>query len=346
MIPLTVTLCQERNRKTESWQQELAKAVRTPEELLSIVGLTAEQIPGGVTSIDDFPLRVPRGYVACMEYGNPRDPLLLQVLSRQIEQADQPGFRHDPVGDRPSAAVPGMLYKYHGRVLLITTGACPIHCRYCFRRHYPYSELRPNDRDWIASVDFIAANNSIEEVILSGGDPLSLSTDRLNGLSQQLAEIPHIKRLRIHSRMPIVLPERINEGLLNWLGSLPWKVVVVTHCNHARELSAPVSNALSKLEVTGATLLNQAVLLKGVNDNTRTQIQLSEALFANGVLPYYLHLLDRVIGAAHFEVKESHALKIMREIQDQLPGYLVPKLVREVAGEAHKIAVHNVPSCP
>lgn len=339
MIPLTATVCQERNRKSESWQHELASAIRDPEELLSIVGLTPDQIPGNIYNCDDFPLRVPRAYVARMEPGNPHDPLLLQVLSQKLETVEQPDFQLDPVGDGPSVALPGLLHKYHGRVLLMTTGACPVHCRYCFRRHFPYSESRPEDKDWTAAMDYIAADSNIKEVILSGGDPLSLATERLRMLSQQLAEITHIKRLRIHTRMPIVLPERINKGFLDWLDNLPWKTLMVMHCNHARELDARVSNALASLESAGITLLNQAVLLRGVNDNVIDQVDLSEALFAAGVLPYYLHLLDRVIGAAHFEVNEDRALELIQNLQSKLPGYLVPKLVREVAGMPHKIPV-------
>lgn len=339
MIPLTATICQERKPKTESWQRELGNAIRNPEELLFILGLTAEQIPGKLHNCKDFPLRVPRGYVARMDKGNPNDPLLLQVLSQGLEMADQPGFQLDPVGDGPSVASPGLLHKYHGRVLLVATGACPIHCRYCFRRHYPYSDSRPDNKKWSDAMDYIAADSSINEVILSGGDPLSLSTERLQVLTQQLAEIPHIRRLRIHTRMPIALPERINKSLLDWLSQLPWKTILVIHCNHAQELDSGVTRALANLGSTGTTLLNQSVLLKGVNDNVSALTHLSEALFSAGVLPYYLHLLDRVLGAAHFEVSEYQATKLVEEIHSLLPGFLVPKLVREVAGMSHKTPV-------
>jgi EF-P beta-lysylation protein EpmB len=276
-----------------------------------------------------------------MEKGNPDDPLLLQVLSQKLELDDQYGFQIDPVGDGPSAALPGLLHKYHGRVLLITTGACPVHCRYCFRRHYPYSDNQPDDKYWSDAMAYIANDNTIKEVILSGGDPLSLGTKRLRILSQQLAEIPHVTRLRIHTRMPVVLPERINQGFLDWLGNLPWKTLLVIHCNHAQELDSKVVSALTNLGATGTTLLNQSVLLKGINDSASTLINLSEALFSAGVLPYYLHLLDRVIGAAHFEVDEPQALKLMEEVQSRLPGFLVPRLVREVAGMAHKTPVQE-----
>ena len=347
MIPLTTTLCQEvsqgacpeKDQKNTGWQAALAQAYRNPEDLLFALKLTADQIPGGISTDSDFPLRVPKSYVNRMEPGNPDDPLLLQVLSRQLEQTDQPGFQLDPVGDGSATASPGLLHKYQGRVLLITTGACPVHCRYCFRRHYPYSDSRPENGDWSKAINYIAANPSIHEVILSGGDPLSLSNERLQAISDELTKISHIRRLRIHTRMPIVLPERVDTDFIKWLGSLPWQTIVVTHCNHANEINDQVSNALSKLKATGATLLNQAVLLKGINDNVTALVNLSEALFETGTQPYYLHLLDRVAGAAHFEVKESTALGLMDEVQRHLPGYLVPKLVREVAGKLHKIQI-------
>lgn len=339
MIPLTAAVCQATNRKTESWQQELANAIRDPEELLAMVGLTPEQIPGGVINCGDFPLRVPRGYATRMEQGNAQDPLLLQVLSQRLEIAIHPDYHLDPVGDGQSVALPGLLHKYHGRVLLITTGACPIHCRYCFRRHFPYSESRPESKDWTEVMEHIAADPSIKEVIFSGGDPLSLSTERLNTISQQLAEIPHISRLRIHTRMPIVLPERINTDLLEWLGNLPWKILMVVHCNHAQEVDTRVASALASLSSIGVTLLNQAVLLRGVNDNVPDLVNLQETLFTCGVLPYYLHMLDHVIGAGHFEVDENRAQNLVQKLQVQLPGFLVPKLVKEVAGQPHKIQV-------
>ncbi len=345
MIPLTTTVCQDesqsKKQKIDAWQAELARAYRDPLKLLSDLKLSPEQIPGGISSKNSFPLRVPRSYVARMQTGDPNDPLLLQVLSRQWEQEDRPGFQLDPVGDGPATASPGLLHKYQGRVLLITTGACPVHCRYCFRRHYPYSDSRPDNGDWSKAMDYIAADPSITEVILSGGDPLSLSNERLQTISDELAKIPHIQRLRLHTRMPIVLPERIDTGFKKWLRNLPWQTIVVTHCNHANELDEQVSNTLAELKAVGATLLNQSVLLKGVNDNVAALVKLSEALFKSGTLPYYLHLLDRVAGSAHFEVDEPIALSLINEIQRQLPGYLIPKLVREIAGKPHKIQLFD-----
>jgi EF-P beta-lysylation protein EpmB len=336
MIPLTTTSCQSPTDDEAHWQRALAEAFRQPEALLAAVGLSPTQIDGGIDTDNAFPLRVPRGYVERMQYGNPSDPLLLQVLSRGVETDLQPGFSSDPVGDGPALAAPGLLHKYHGRVLLVTTGACPIHCRYCFRRHYPYGEQRAEGRTWQQAMNYIAADPSIQEVILSGGDPLTLTTARLGEITDALRRIPHIRRLRIHSRMPIVLPERIDRALQAWLTDLPWQTVLVTHCNHPRELDAAVCRALGSLRETGVTLLNQAVLLRHINDNSDTLTALSEALFAAAVMPYYLHLLDRVEGAAHFEVDEATALDLMETLQLRLPGFLVPRLVREVAGQPYK----------
>ena len=345
MIPLTISLCQsadDESAENSLWQRELARAIKDPFELLAAVGLNADEIPGGIDPQQTFPLRVPRSYVARMQPGDPADPLLLQVLPRQLEAAIQPGFLRDPVGDATATTRPGLLHKYHGRVLLITTGACPIHCRYCFRRHFPYAKNRPDDHQWTAAAEYIAARPEITEVILSGGDPLSLSTERLSDISNTLRGIPHLQRLRIHTRMPIVLPERIDDDFLRWLSTLPWQSVLVTHCNHANELSHDVQHALNKLHHIGVTLLNQAVLLKDVNDSVNTQCALSESLFASNVLPYYLHLLDRVQGAKHFDVPESMAVSLMNEVRQQLPGFLVPQLVREIAGEPYKTPINHL----
>jgi EF-P beta-lysylation protein EpmB len=342
MIPLTAGLCQSDNAESAQisrWQNELSRAINTPLELLAAVGLSPTDIPGGIEAHSPFPLRVPRGYVARMRTGDASDPLLLQVLPRRQESARQPGFLLDPVGDDAATASPGLLHKYHGRVLLIATGACPIHCRYCFRRHFPYAEHRPDDRRWQSAVDYIAAHPEVNEVILSGGDPLSLNTRRLTEITDALRTIPHLQRLRIHSRMPIVLPQRIDSELQAWLAELPWQTVLVNHCNHANEIDHQVREAFSALGQLGVTLLNQAVLLKSVNDNADAQSALSETLFASGVLPYYLHLLDPVQGAAHFDVEEKTAMAIIGAMRRHLPGYLVPRLVREQAGAPHKTPI-------
>ncbi len=331
MIPHTGPDCQIR------WQKLLSRAVRDPAELLALLELPRDELPLARRAARLFPLRVPRGYVARMEKGNPLDPLLLQVLPHGLEFEEKPGFDTDPVGDMDAMVVPGLLHKYRGRVLLVTTGACGIHCRYCFRRHFPYQQSTSSASRWRPALDYITSDRSIREVILSGGDPLNLGDDKLAQLASELGRIPHLRRLRIHSRLPIVLPERVDEALLGWLSTTPLQVVMVVHANHPQELGPEVAIAMNKLRQQGITLLNQSVLLRSVNDQADALRQLSERLFEMGVLPYYLHLLDRVSGASHFEIGESRALEIVQQLRHELPGYLVPRLVRETAGEMSKM---------
>jgi L-lysine 2,3-aminomutase len=288
---------------------------------------------------DQFALRVPRGFAAKMRVGDINDPLLRQVLPLHEELLQVTGFSLDAVGDLAARQLPGVLHKYHGRALLVTTGACAINCRYCFRRHFPYAEENAASNQWQQAIDYLANDRSISELLLSGGDPLSLSTAKLQSLVSQLKPLPHIKRLRFHTRLPIVLPERIDAEFIAWLGSLPYQLVFVVHANHANELDEPVASALRALGRAGATVLNQSVLLRGVNDSSEELAALSERLFDAGVLPYYLHQLDKVQGAAHFEVPIDRAIAIMVELMARLPGYLVPKLVQEVSGQPNKTPV-------
>lgn len=280
---------------------------------------------------------VPRGYAALMEPGNPKDPLLRQVLPLAIEGERHPGFSADPVGDTAATLVPGLLQKYRGRALLVTTPACAIHCRYCFRRHYPYADATLGPDGGAAAIAAIAADTSITEVILSGGDPLMLDDGALARLCEALAAIPHVERLRVHTRLPTVLPSRVTPVLCRLLGQTRLATVVVIHANHPRELGDAAGGALDRLRGVGAALLNQSVLLRGVNDDLDTLCALSEGLFRHGVLPYYLHLLDRVQGAAHFEVPEVQARALISALRLRLPGYLVPRLVREEPGAGTKI---------
>lgn len=327
------------DRASEAWQQQLAQAVTDPLELCELLQLDRASVLPIVERASDFALRVPRSFVAKMRSGDPNDPLLLQVLPLIKESAQVDGFSVDPVGDMHARAGAGVLHKYHGRALLVATGACAIHCRYCFRRHFPYAEESALHAGWRSALETLRADPSISEVILSGGDPWSLSTRRLQLFTDGLASIAHVRRLRIHTRYPLVLPDRINAGLLNWLAKLPLKTVVVIHANHPREIDNATRSACESLRAVGVTLLNQSVLLSGVNDDEATLTQLSEALFDAGVLPYYLHLLDKVHGAAHFEVDTARALQLHAALVAQLPGYLVPRLVREVAGGVAKESV-------
>jgi len=323
------------------WRRHLAVAVRDIDELLGLLDLDVETLGVDATAQASrrFPLRVPRGFVARMHRGDPDDPLLRQVLPLQVEDDEVPGFTTNPVGELGLVRGDGLLSRYHGRALLVVTGACAVHCRYCFRRHFPYDESQSGGGAVSAAQDRVASDGSIEEVILSGGDPLVLPDDRLADLASAVTEIPHVRRLRIHTRMPVVLPERVDEALVGWIEAFPLPVVVVIHANHPDEIDASVVRALGTLSTAGATLLNQSVLLRGVNDSSEVLERLSKRLFDCGVLPYYLHLLDRVAGAAHFEVDEARALEIMASLQARLPGYLVPRLVREVEGAPFKVAV-------
>jgi EF-P beta-lysylation protein EpmB len=318
------------------WQQLWREAVRDPRELLSMLGLDALAARISEDAARQFPLRVPRGFVARMRPGDPHDPLLRQVLPLDDEDRIVEGFALDAVGDAAARAGTGVLRKYRGRALLVTTGSCAIHCRYCFRRHFPYAEDTAAANGWREAVGLIAADREIDEVILSGGDPLSLATSKLAELTTALADIPHLRRLRIHTRLPIVLPERVDTALVDWLRAMPWPVTVVVHANHAQEFDGDVDAALARLRSAGAFLLNQAVLLGGINDSVEALAALSERGHAAGVLPYYLHQLDRVQGAAHFEVPDARAMELHRSLAARLSGYLVPRLVREVAGDPGK----------
>ena len=345
MIPRTTPYCQSDDSllaqaevPATHWQTTLASAIREPSELLHYLNLPQSLLNGAIAASQSFALRAPLGYCQRIEKGNPNDPLLRQILPLDAELISDQQFKLDPVGDLAAMEVPGLLHKYHGRVLIITTAACAVHCRYCFRRHFPYQENR-TEQNWQEAIDYIQSHSDIHEVILSGGDPLSLTESRLKNLTDKLLNIPHIKTLRLHTRQPIVLPERINNELLNWLDSLPWKIVIVLHCNHANEIDSSVAAALKKLQQHQVTLLNQSVLLAGVNDNTETLINLSQKLFSHHVLPYYLHMLDKVQGAKHFYVKNEKAQQILNEVRQLLPGYLVPKLVKEQAGEKSKITL-------
>jgi EF-P beta-lysylation protein EpmB len=325
------------------WQRQLAEAVRDPLQLLELVGLTPADLGPESDAVRlaaagaDFPLRVPHAYVRRMRRGDPRDPLLLQVMTNPVELQPAPGFLTDPLQEGAVRDGSGLLRKYAGRALLVTTGACAVHCRYCFRRHYPYAGEIAAAHRWADAVAWIGAHTDIEEVILSGGDPLSLATPKLAELTAALAPVPHLRRLRIHTRLPIVLPERVDAELQAWLRGLSWPVSVVLHANHPDEIDGTVADACVRMRAAGAILLNQSVLLRGVNDSADTLARLSTRLFDCGVVPYYLHQLDRVAGAAHFEVDEVNARALHEDLRTRLPGYLVPRLVREIPGAASKM---------
>ncbi len=326
-------------RPPAPWQQELRDAIRTPPALCEALDLPSEMAERAVNATESFPVFVPPSYLARIERSNPADPLLRQVWPAATEDADVAGFVNDPVADADFALQPGLLKKYAGRALMVVTGACAVHCRYCFRRHFPYAETPPSEAAWSASLEAIAADSSIREIILSGGDPLTVNDARLAWLAERLAAIPHLQRLRIHTRLPIMIPSRVTDDLLAWHTGTRLTPVMVIHANHAQEIDAEVAAAMQRLRTAGVMLLNQAVLLRGVNDSVEAQADLSLRLVDVGITPYYLHQLDRVHGAAHFEVPIHEGRQLMADLRRRLPGYAVPQYVQEQPGAPHKIPV-------
>jgi len=324
-----------------TWQQSLSQAITDPLALLQLLNLESHYSEKLKEVTQLFPLRVPHCFIDRMEKGNINDPLLRQILPIEAELADHPGYTSDPVGDNAANKIPGLLQKYQGRVLLTLAGTCAVNCRYCFRRAFPYSDNNPGRAGWQKVVEAIAEDSSITEVIWSGGDPLIQSDKSLASLCHLLAEIPHVKTLRIHSRLPVVLPDRITPEFIKWFSGSRLKPVMVIHSNHSNELDHTVAEAVFKMRQAQIMVLNQSVLLKGINDTAEILIQLSKRLFEIDVLPYYLHLLDKVSGSQHFDVAKTEALYLQKELLAALPGYLVPRFVTEEAGALSKIALEK-----
>ena len=336
-----------------SWQRVLQDAVRDIDELASLLQIPAARLRAVVCE-SGFPLLVPRGFVARMRRGDLDDPLLLQVLPRAEEDVRAAGFSDDPLREQ-DIANDGVIRKYRGRTLLIASGACPVHCRYCFRREFPYAEQLASRHGWEGAIGTLRRPGTIDatgnvrptgaiehfgdigEVILSGGDPLSVSNRRLQTLFDALETVESVRNVRIHTRFPVMIPERVDAELLALLGRSSARIVVVVHCNHANELDDSVEAALRDLAGPADLLLNQSVLLRKVNDDAATLANLSRRLFDCGVLPYYLNALDPVTGTAHFEVDDERARSLLADLRAELPGYLVPKLVREVPGASSKM---------
>jgi EF-P beta-lysylation protein EpmB len=325
--------------QTPNWQISLANVITDANTLLQRLDLQAHQV--GLHSPERlaFPLRVPQEFVARMRVGDPKDPLLLQILPTQQELLAMPGYSHHPLQEQQANKLPGLIHKYRGRVLLTITGACAINCRYCFRRHFPYEENNPGRSGWQKIVDYVAADPSINEIIYSGGDPLVSKDSILEQITKPFAALPHVKRLRIHTRLPIVIPQRVTSELITLLVETGLQVILVVHANHPNEIDEAVSQSLQTLRKAGITVLNQAVLLKGINDNPATLAALSEKLFDSGCLPYYLHTMDKVHGGAHFDVDLNRAREIVWQLSQDLPGFMVPKLVKEVPGLGSKVPV-------
>lgn len=319
-----------------SWQDCLASAVRSGQQLLSLLQLQDSALAQQLGGDADFPVLVPMPFVELMHIGDAQDPLLRQVLALEEEERQLPGYVTDPLGEQAANVRPGIVHKYQGRVLLIAAGGCAVNCRYCFRRHFPYADNRVGRKQWQEALDYVAGDSSISEVILSGGDPLLLDDSALTQLCTQITEIDHVRRLRIHSRLPVVIPQRLTTELEQLLANSRLQCSLVLHINHPNEISPSLVQAVQSLRRQGVTLLNQSVLLAGVNDNAQLLCELSEALFAAGILPYYLHRLDWVQGAHHFAVTQERIEQLYRQMKKQLPGYLLPRLVCEEPGEPHK----------
>lgn len=322
-----------------NWQNDLSQCITSVDDLLSELELDHLQLTSCQRAAAQFALRVPRPFVQRMKKGDPKDPLLVQVLPVNAEMQLDPAYSADPLDESNHNPIAGIVHKYRNRLLLIVSPACAINCRYCFRRHFPYQENRQSKAQWQQALHYISSNTDINEVIFSGGDPLAANDRFLGWLSEQIAAIPHIKRLRIHSRLPVVIPSRIDEAFLRWATASRLKPIMVLHINHSSEIDQQVMQAIARLRDANIKVLNQTVLLKDVNDSATTLRDLSENLFDCGVDPYYLHLLDPVEGASHFDITADQAGQIYRELQTLLPGFLLPKLVREVPGELSKTII-------
>ncbi|WFF38166.1 EF-P beta-lysylation protein EpmB [Moraxella nasibovis] len=334
----THTLAQAGQRS--SWQAELADGVSDVGELCRMLAL---DLPDGQYAPKQFGLRVPKSFVAKMKKGDINDPLLRQILPDVKETVAAAGYTHDPLAENTQNPIKGLLHKYKNRVLITTTGACAVHCRYCFRQHFDYQANMPNTQQIAQIANYVANKPEVNEVIFSGGDPLNLSHRRLNDWFDAINALPNIKTMRIHTRMPVVLPSRVDGDLLDLLKNSPKNIVMVLHINHANEIDETLQQKCQLLKQAGVTLLNQTVLLKGVNDDATTLCQLSHALFGAGILPYYLHILDKVQGAAHFDVPLTRAVEIYWQMLENLSGYLVPKLVQELPNKPYKTPVNLYP---
>jgi EF-P beta-lysylation protein EpmB len=321
-----------------AWQQDLSNAVTNPLQLIAQLNLSPDDFADPVSAKRLFSMRVPQPFIAKMNKGDRNDPLLLQVLPADQEFVQKPGYSADPLQEQQSK-LPGLLHKYKSRVLIIYRSGCAVNCRYCFRRHFPYQDNNINKQKLNNILEYVRNHEEINEVILSGGDPLMANDQHLQWFIEKLENITTLTRLRIHTRLPVVIPNRLTTQLAALLGASRLNCVIVLHINHGNEVDQVLIDALVKFRHAGVTLLNQAVLLKGINDTVAAQVTLSERLFDAGILPYYLHLLDKVDGAAHFNVNELQAKNLMKSLLKELPGFLIPKLVREIADQPSKTPI-------
>jgi EF-P beta-lysylation protein EpmB len=319
-----------------SWSQHLSQAITSLPKLINHLGLPVSLIEQGTEADQSFKLLVPRPYLSRIEYGNPNDPLLLQILPSTTEMQKVLGYNKDPLEEADHNPQKAIVHKYKRRLLVITTGTCAVNCRYCFRRHFPYDDNQLAQAEWQSVIEYLQVHPEVNEVILSGGDPLMMKDTLLADKVRQIEALPQVKRLRIHSRLPVVIPARVTDDMIDWIRASRLDIIMVWHINHANEVDEELAQAALKLKQAGVTVLNQGVLLRGINDSVEAQVNLSEAVFSAGILPYYMFTLDPVEGAAHFDISVEDAQKLMGKVAAELPGYLVPKLAKEIPGKASK----------
>ncbi|MFQ3230037.1 EF-P beta-lysylation protein EpmB [Reinekea sp.] len=341
MIPVSVDGLQSNEIKaikisSSSWQKQLATAFKSASELLHYLNIDPNKTDFITNEDAGFVLRVPKAFADLMNKGDKDDPLLQQVMIKQSELLLTEGYLADPLQEASFNPTPGLIHKYGNRALLIAHQSCAVHCRYCFRRHFPYDQQQLRQTELEQALDYLKQRPEITEVILSGGDPLNLSDRRLEQLISTLDQLPNLTTIRIHSRTPVVVPDRISPELIDTFARVKKKIVLVLHINHSNEIGTALAQKLPALTKVGVTLLNQSVLLRGVNDNAQTLIELSNTLWQNNILPYYLHLLDPVQGAAHFNIEQSTANTLWQALQSSVSGYLLPRLVREVPEKSSK----------
>lgn len=332
MIPL-------QNALETHWSTELAQAIKSPSELIPLLGLSKTGLPPGLLAMESFRMLVPRPFVSRMEQGNPNDPLLKQVLADDIEMQPSPGYSKDPLDEGNHTPQKAIVHKYERRVLVITTGSCAVNCRYCFRRHFPYGDNQLAQKEWDSVFAYLEQHPEVNEVILSGGDPLMLKDSQLSKHIARFDALPQLTRLRIHTRLPIVIPSRINDELLDWVKASRLNIVMVLHSNHANEIDQTIAEKVTLLKQAGVTVLNQGVLLRGINDSVEAQVNLSEKLFAAGILPYYMFTFDPIEGGAHFDIDINEAQQLMGKVAQKLPGYLLPRLAKEIPGRPAKTVI-------
>ncbi|WP_295163967.1 EF-P beta-lysylation protein EpmB [uncultured Buchnera sp.] len=327
------------NKKKDSWLYEISNSIIEPKKLLKFLHLEQHPKYYDAESRKLFPFRVPYSFASRMRKKDPEDPLLLQVITNNQEFLNNLEFNEDPIKERKNIVLPGLLHKYKDRVLWMLKTNCAINCRYCFRKHFPYETNKGNKKNWMKILHYISQNIQLNEVILSGGDPLMAKDHELLWIITCLSRIKHIKRLRIHTRLPVVIPNRITSDLCQIFFNSTLKIIIVTHINHPQEINKQLSDSLLKLKESNVILLNQSVLLKNINDDAIVLAELSNLLCENNIIPYYLHILDKVKGTSHFLVSNKKAKSIISDLMKMVSGFLVPRLVFDNGSKDNKLII-------